>query len=216
MIYIPVSQKPLPWCSRLYNLTAKSTCFRGGGLFWFFCGERLLQGMVPCESQRTVCGPLLPHGSQDWTPVPRLNGKCLNAFTHWTISPTPFEVLPLWDWEPTKGNPDSPPPQSCYFSGTANISSPRKGRARRGNGKGSSHVQTGEPINWLGLLAGAWVTHRQLCCQEIPFPALLALPYAIESPRYIPYATGLPEPGRRLWGGGWGREGGHWNLRWGS
>lgn len=65
--------------------------------------------MVPCESQRTICGPLLPHGSQDWTPVPRLNGKCLSAFTHWTISPTPFEVLPLWDWEPTKGNPDSPP-----------------------------------------------------------------------------------------------------------
>lgn len=58
------------------------------------------------------------------------------------------------------------------------------------------------------------MTHRQLHCQEIPFPVLLALPYAIEPPRYIPYATGLPEPGRqpRRWGAG-SREGGHWNLR---
>lgn len=29
------------------------------------------------------------------------------------------------------------------------------------------------------------MTHRQLHCQEIPFPAILALPYAIAPPRYI-------------------------------
>lgn len=49
------------------------------------------------------------------------------------------------------------------------------------------------------------MTHKQLHCQEISFPAILTLPYAIAPPRYIPYAT--DDLSREGSGGGAGRGG---------
>lgn len=59
----------------------------------------------------------------------------------------PESSLKFFHYETESPQKEIPIPQNCNFPGTANISSPQKGKAQGGKGKGSSHAQTGEPIN---------------------------------------------------------------------